>query len=460
MIKKDSFIILFFLLPSCMTTQYQPPQHKMPEKFYDTCDADTNEPLTTWWEQFNDVTLNKLIQHALEYNYDLAIAVERINEARNLYQIKDAQLYPQINGISQIRHTRFSQALAQTSFLDNPNVSFFQFGFDSFWELDFWHQIRYQRDAQLYTYQAEIERMRNVYIVLIAQVVRTYIDLCAYAKIIRLLNYQIKIREKLLQLQTDLFIAGLANQIGVMQQKQLLIATENKQEQFIILLQQTKNQLAILLGLNPTQLKIHQLRQSVPLSFYRIETGIPSTLLQRRPDIRQAERKIAAAHATLNAAITDWFPRVTLFGGLSSESSNGSGWFTGKSLSWFIGPNIRWPIITFGRVQANIHVQASRERQEILDYSNVVINALKDVEDFLIAYCHNKEQITLLLAKYRAAKKEERLTQNLFHSGLRNEQDYLNAKLNKINVAIALTQTQQALSLNLASLYKALGGGW
>ncbi len=451
---------LFILLPGCLAPHYRVPNHAMPNAFKNQPLIADAEPPIRWWHQFNDPLLNELISKALEQNYTLRIAIEKIEEARALYQFKRAQLFPEIDVVSQINRTRFSNAIATTSFLTNDRVSFYDLGFDAFWELDFFGRLASAKRAQFYTYQAQIENMRNVYITLLADVARAYIEVCALHKKATLQHEIIRVDEKLLILQKTLFNSGLASDIIVQQSIQELENAKNFLKTLETAMAQTQHQLAVLIGINPEELTIPNTIETVPLSQVEIAIGIPSELLRRRPDIRQAERELAAANELIGHAVAEWFPKFTLFGGLASDSSTGGLWFTNRSLTWYIGPSISWPLINFGRINATIHAKESSKRQAALQYSNTIINALKDVEDFLVAYCNNKEQYAFLKNRFFAAHREFNLTIVRFESGLSDQQETLFAQKNALTAAQSVVDIERSLSSNLVSLYKALGGGW
>ncbi len=200
--------------------------------------------------------------------------------------------------------------------------------------------------------------------------------------------------------------------------------------------------------------------QTVPLSHTELKIGIPSDLLRRRPDIRQKERELAARNELIGQAVAEWFPQFILFGNIGTSSSEGTQWFTPNSLRWYIGPSIRWPILNFGRIRSIIEERESIKRQAALEYSKTIINALKDVEDFLIAYLENNEQLSLLEQQLEYAKTEELLQKDRWCSGLTNKQTYLNASKNRITVATNKVLVEQALSTALVGLYKSLGGAW
>jgi multidrug efflux system outer membrane protein len=433
----------------------------MPRTFVDACSTiSQDEPLANWWEQFEDPTLNKLINYALDCNYGLLVALEKIEEARALYRFKERQLFPQVDAVGEARRTRFSQATQQTSFLTDNRLSSFNLGLDAFWEIDIWGRLRHARNAQLYAFQAQVEQMYDVVIMLIAEVARTYVRLCTLNKKLDLTHNKEQIEQRLVILQKDLYISGLTSNIIVAEQEQILATTRNSLEQLKIAHAQTYHQLAVLLGLNPEQFRIKNPRNNVPLSDYPINTGIPSDLLRRRPDIRQAERLIISANESVRSAMAEWFPQFTLFGGADTRVNQANNLFRNNSFGWFIGPSFSWPILDFGRIAANIDVQKSIKKQNILQYKQTIISALKDVEDFLIAYCHTKEQRALLDEKYAYACEQETLINTKYTAGLVNELNYLNAQRNSITVALQVTDIQQIYSNSLIGLYKALGGGW
>ena len=461
MIKATPFLLLIIIIiPGCIGPKYVVPHHPLPSLYTQQHSATSCEnTLANWWYHFNDPLLNSLIEKAIANNYNLRIALERIEQARAFYQFKKAELFPQLDVVSQVSRTRFSNVLAQTSFLQNTNVSFFQLGFDGIWEIDVWGKIWRAKNARFFEFQAQIEQMRDIYLILLADVARTYVDLCVLQKRIHLLNRQIIIEKMLVALQTDLYNAGLSSEIELKIQQQQLATTQNTLKSLQTLYIQSHNQLGVLLGINPEGVKILPSKK-IPLSLTELATGIPSTLLRRRPDIRKVERQLAAANELVGQAIAEWFPSFSLLGSIGSETSKGSDWFLGKSLTWSIGPSIRWPLINFGRIKAHIAERESIKRQAILEYSQTIIQALQEVEDFLAAYFNNKEQYNILKQKLEEASREQQLVNFKFKSGLSNQLAALQAEKNRIFIELEFTTAQQQLSINLIALYKALGGGW
>lgn len=455
------FLGIIVFIPACIGPKKKIPHHEFTPAFIHQHNACSVEPMREWWKQFNDCTLNELINTTLNTNYDLRIAAEKIEQFRARVSFKTAQLFPQIDGILEVSETGVSKQLAQTSFLDKKTVSLFRFGFDALWEIDLWGRIWRARKAELYAMQAQVETMRLVYITLIADVAGTYVDLCTLQQKIVLTDQLVTIEHRLTQLEKELFEAGLTSEIRVAQQRQLQMDTY---DQLLTLHKHktyTYHALALLLGIQPENIS-HNLccAQQIPLVNAQLKVGLPSDLLRRRPDIRKAENELAQAYELIGQAIAQWFPSFTLFGFLDSTSSSSSGWFNAGSLSWNIGPAIRMPILNFGRISAQIKEQESVKRQAALNYSQTIITALKEVEDALVGYFTAQKQRILLQEKVDYAHLEESLVYDRQQSGLSNELQLLRTQKNRITTQLELTNIERNLSIYFITVYKALGGGW
>jgi NodT family efflux transporter outer membrane factor (OMF) lipoprotein len=461
-IKLYIFLVALALLPSCYGPKHRVPHHDLPAHFEYQADAlPTHDILMTWWHQFNDSCLDDLIANAVEHNYELAIAVEHIAQARAFYHLQQANLFPQINVGLLADETKYSKNLQQTAnaTATTNKLPFLATGFYGSWELDLWGKLTHEKYASCYTLQAQIEQMHGIYLMIIAEVAYTYINLCALNSIIALTNQQICAYQQLVALQTDLFDAGLSSEIDLAFQEQQLATAQYTYDGLITERALQKNKLAILLGENPEQRAV-PLRNTVPLSNAQLTTGLPSELLKRRPDIRQKERELAARNEQVAVAIAQWFPSITLFGGYGPVASVSSQWLSGSSIMWTFGPSISCPLLNFGRITAQVKEQEAAKRAAALEYSQTIIQALAEVEDTLISYVQNQQRYNSIQRKYCDASVETTLQYDKFCSGLASELTYLNALLNELNVKIELVSTQQAISTSLVGCYKALGGGW
>ncbi len=452
--------VLLFFSGCKVGHRYHRPNIPLPDKFAQQCQASDKADLAKWWTFFQDPYLNTLIEKALANNYDMRIAIEKIKEMRALYRIQNAKLFPEVDATASASGNTLSQKLSLDSYLPDPHFDYFQLGFDAVWELDFWGKQTMARDAAYNEYQAGIESMHDVYIMLLGDVAKTYIDIRTLQKRIDLLQQQIDIDTKLLFLTKDRLQSGVASEIPDVEQ---LAALDESKSQLVLLqisFKQSVNRLAVLLGENPEQFVLQPGNHAVPQSNKALGIGLPSELLRRRPDIRKAESLLAASVEYVGQAIADWFPSFSLLGNVNTEVNKVPNLFSNGSLSWSFGPSIRLPILTFGRIKFNVQAKKSAEKQALLAYGQSVVTALGDVENWLVSYFNEKDRKHVLEEKLSAATRERDLVYSLFQSGLDNQTQYLFAEKNRVAIELELTDAEQSVSTSLVSVYKALGGGW
>jgi NodT family efflux transporter outer membrane factor (OMF) lipoprotein len=451
---------LLLFVSGCMVgPKYHQPKVKLPDKFSEQQQAQTVADLKRWWTFFDDSCLNDLIGKALKNNYDLRIAIEKIKELRAMYRIEEAKLFPEIDGIGQANANQYSQKLIVDKFFP-AKLSYFQLGFDALWELDFWGKQRRARAAAYDIYQAQIEDMRDVYIIMLGDVAKTYTEIRALQQKLDLLDATVKCDTQLLALTHDRLASGIASEIPDADQQAAL--NESQSQRILVLegLKQTINRLAVLLGENPEEFTLLPGAHVVPQSTKALAVGLPSELLRRRPDIRRVERLLASATESYGQAIADWFPSFSLLGSLTPEANHENQLFGHNSLTWSIGPSMRWPLITFGRIQFNVEEKKSVQRQALLTYAKSVVTALGDVENWLTVYWNENERVGVLTQKLAAATRQRDLYTSRFEGGLDSEVQWLVAEKNRLTMALELVDVQLASSSSLISVYKALGGGW
>jgi NodT family efflux transporter outer membrane factor (OMF) lipoprotein len=455
-------IIGLIVLPGCMIgPRVQQPFVNLPNKFSATQTQSDAVNLDEWWTFFNDPVLNKLISLGIDNNYDLKIACEKIEQTRAQYGIRAADLYPliQINGIA--NRARNLIALNQT--IDIPATTaynYFQLGFDAVWELDVWGKLRHARNAAYFDYLSQIELTRDVYVMLLGEIAKTYIDAQTFRTQMHLLKEQTAVDMKILSLTSDQFQSGIESIIPTAQQEARLAQTGDIFIQYNLAFKESVIKLATLLGKNPEDFTLEDRPLGVPYSLKKLESGLPSDLLKRRPDIRRAERELAAATERVGQAQAEWFPSFSLLGVLGPEERTISKWFFDTGLQWLIGASVNWNFLTFGRISCNIEAKKSIERQALLNYCNVIIKALGDVETALVRYFDNNKRLTMLTAKLCAAITERDLIAHRWSAGIENQIDFLRSEKNRIMVEQEFTRTRQECSIALISVYKALGGGW
>lgn len=473
---------LVFLTGCMVGPKYRKPEIAIPSHFSENKDnvSCSDEELCHWWKQFGDPLLDSLIEEAAEKNFTVRIAIEQIVEARAQYRIQGSYLWPEIDLNAVANRSRYSQnifttASSATSFASGnesgvsrgsmfgpPVQNFFQIGFDAVWELDFWGKFRKGKQAAFDQWEASEFNAQNVLILIISEVARDYVSIRSLQQQIAWTKRKINADKRELALAEVLFDAGLDNQIQI----DTLIATlESDQATLPVLessLKTTIYALAVLLGRQPENLAdAFKEIQQIPSGLGKVPAGLPADLLRRRPDVREAERQLAAATEEIGIAVAGLFPHIMLTGnGYGHESNQTKNWFSFPSSYWTIGPSLNWDLINFGRTTGQITVANSLQRQALLNYEQTVITSLQDVEGALVSYFEEHKRNLHLNDQVAANQESFALTEDLFQAGLVDELTVLESLKTLINTEITLTQSHQALVSDLIALYKALGGNW
>lgn len=455
---------LLFLLAGCAVgPNYRRPDTPLPSHYVEgEMEAPhAMEELREWWTTFNDPILDELIEEGLRENYDLKIAQERIYELRALYQIEAAELYPTLDLNAEAQRNRTSQSLFDSTFLGPPYQNYYSIGFDASWEIDLFGKLRRAKERTLDEYEAEIESGRDVLITLLGDIATTYIDLRAFQRRVHLTERDIAIQKELLALSDVRFEAGLESEIAPQEIENLLTEKEALLPALETHVKQALYRLATLLGRSPEGVsnRFNQ-EASIPIALSPIPVGLPSDLLRRRPDIRRAERLLAAETAGIGEAIADLFPRFSLMGAFGFESNRQTNWFRARSKSWTFGPSVDWPILYFGRIRANIRAQNARQKRALYTYEQTLLTSLEEVENRLVSYYKEEERYDAFDRQLQAAYRIFDLTRDQYLSGLTSFTALLEADQAQINAENNLIDSMQALSLSRVALYKALGGEW
>ena len=461
--KNFKWLPLLFLTGCAVGPNYHTPETSMPSEFnapQKTDNVDTAE-LENWWQTFEDPLLDVLIHEALSQNFDLRIAVEKINEVRYLYQVQAAELWPKVDLDAEFTRQRISQNLFDSRVLGPSVQSLYRVGFDASWEVDIFGKRRREKEAAYYEYESEVESARDVYITLLSEIAATYIEIRGNQQKIALSERDIYIQKERLALSESKFRAGLDSEI---QTQIIRIALEEARANLPVIetsYRQAIHRMAILLGKPPESLQEEfEQRKPIPRSEQAIPVGLPSDLLRRRPDIRRAERTLAAATANVGSAIADLFPRFSILGAFGFEGDHRTNWIKAKSRTWSFGPAMEWPIIYFGRIRNNIRAQTSVQKQALLSYEQTILTSLEDVENALVAYYKEEERLDKYTKQVEAARRNYELTKDLYLSGLADFYQFLDADLQLVEAETNFTNSQEGHSTKLVALYKALGGEW
>ncbi len=463
MTMRKTAVISIVLLAGCMVgPRYEQPVTEFAPEFNENVGAEGPAiDLRDWWTQFNDPILNQMIDEAIVSNYDLRIVGERIAEVRARYQFDSANLWPEIDIDASAVRERLSQELFDAPFAGPPVQNLFLFGFDASWELDLFGRLRSLKNASYFDLEASYEDFRNVYISLLAEVARNYASFRSLQKRIGTTLDQIRVGEERLLMAEVRYQAGLRSDIEPLQTQAELDTQRASLPPLEAQTSETLYRIAVLLGRAPENIPEEWFAfQPIPQASGKIPVGLPSDLLRRRPDIRQAERLLAAATSRIGAAVAELFPTFSLNGSFGYQSDQAGSWFTHQGEAWSIGPNVFWPFVDFGRIRSKIDLTKAVQKEALLTYEKTVLEALQDVENALTAYSNEERRLNQLKAQIDHLRTSRDLTAVKYQAGLDSYTDLLDAEQQVLFAEQTLISSEQSLSEYLMAVYKSLGGEW
>lgn len=472
----STILIGALFVAGCMVgPNYHEPKTKVSEKWAAKNSTETKSvtkvdqpPVAQWWTTFNDPTLDALVDRAVQGNLDLQLAQARVREARAQRGVVAADLYPTVNVSSSYQRSRISKNINgfQTSTggsQSNINVTgdLYQVGFDASWEIDVFGGIRRDIEAANADINAQIEDRRNTLVTLLAEVARNYTELRGAQQEITIAEANLKAQQETLDITKTRFDAGLVSDLDVQRAKAQVETTASQIPTLTTSAQQSIHLLSVLLGEEPGALTDELSNQTpIPQTPPVIPVGLPSELLRRRPDVRRAERQLAAQTARIGVATSDLFPKFSLTGFLGLTSSKFSKLTNSGSTTWSILPGVSWPVFDFGRIRSNIAVENAREQQAAIFYEQTVLTSLREVADSMIAFSQEQTRHENLVGAVEANERAVKLANDLYKQGLTDFLSVLQAQRDLFVSEAALVQSDSLVSSNLVALYKALGGGW
>lgn len=413
--------------------------------------------LNAWWKSFGDRKLNDLVNRAVSGNLSLKVAASRLLEARSQRVVAGSARFPTINLGGDMIRTEFSQ----TSRTPYPTGTVYEGGFDAGWELDLFGGIRRQVQAAKANEQAKMESYGDVRVTLLAEVAVNYVEIRAYQARLTVAEANRDAQAKTLELVEANVQGGEASPLDLTRARSNLEMTRSQIPAIETALARTRHRLEVLLGQAPGTLKAElNTRRKIPVAPADIAVGIPAEVLRRRPDVRRAERELAAQSAKVGVAVAELYPKLTLVGTVGLESLDSGDFLKSASHVFNVGPSVKWNIFSAGRVRQNIAIQNARQKQALIAYEGTILNALKEVEDALVSY--GKEMVRReSLRKAEASTRESvKMAEELYRGGETSFLTVLDAQRSLFTVQDQLTQSNARISTNIIMLYKALGGGW
>lgn len=452
-------------LPSCAVgPDYKKPESRVPEAWNQPLEggAVAGQPtdLARWWTTLNDPMLDSLVERAVKDNLDLRVASSRLKEARAQRGVVGADQYPTVNVDGSYSRSRTSGNTA-AGFGGNGENDSYQIGFDASWELDIWGRVRRNVEAADADLGAAEESRRDVLITLLAEVARNYVELRSLQERLAIAQANTQSQQQTLDLSKARFKAGLTSDLDVARAESQLASTRSQVPVLNAQVQASIHRLGVLTGQQPGALAQElAAAKALPVKPAQVPVGLPSDLLRRRPDIRRAERELAAATARIGVAKGDLFPRFSLTGSFGFESSNSARLFDGESRFWSVGPAVRWPLFDAGRVRNNVRVQDARQEAALALYDKAILTSLEDVENALVSYAREQDRREALVESEASAKRATDLASELYSRGLTDFLSVLEAQRQLFAAQDQRAQSDKTVLTNLIALYKSLGGEW
>ncbi|GMU24237.1 MAG: hypothetical protein AMXMBFR13_43130 [Phycisphaerae bacterium] len=506
---------LFLVASSCAVgPDYVPPDPQLPDQWHQPA-APSAAQVQEWWRVFGDQNLSELIEQAAAGNLDLRLAVLRIREARALRGVAAGELLPSLGGQGAYQRSKgsangplaFPQAPGKAETFantvgrgvagsalgaglaaaapgasvvtgplasgvvglipspsgapDTDEINLHSAGFDASWEIDVFGGIRRNIEAADAELAAAVEDYRTVLVSLLAEVAATYIDVRSLQSQIEATRQNIQLQQQALALTRARFDAQLEPELDIRQAETNLATTESQLPLLETALTTAIYRLSVLTGRTPAALYDElSVAQPIPEPPAEALVGVPAEIVRRRPDIRAAERRLAAQTARVGVATADLYPRFSLAGTFGFEATDANHLFNGRSISYGFGPGFAWSILEGLRNLNRIAAQQAATHQAYVLYERTLLQALQDVESSSVAFTREQVRRAALVRATEAGRRSAHLAETLYQDGLTDFQNVLDAQRTLAALEISLAQSRGQVAIHLVALYKALGGGW
>ena len=452
-------------LAGCMTVgpDYRRPKVDTPEQWPGAAAA---EPISAeWWKAYGDPVLDRMVEDALAYNTDLRFAVARVDEARAALGISRADQYPGVSANASASRNRPSQeGVTGVLVRDDPEYSNYRATLNASYEIDFWGKYRRATEAaraELLGAQSNREAVR---LTLITDVARGYFNLRALDAQMAVTRRTISTRLASTALQRMRFEAGVASEFDLRQVEAQTAQAQALLPAFERSLAQQETALALLLGRSPRAIVTVPVERGAAINALTlppaVPAGLPSDILERRPDVRQAEQALIAANARIGQAKAAYYPSISLTAILGTESTSLSNLFTAPARVWQVGGSAAQTVFDAGRTGQQVEQARAREQQLLASYASAIQNAFKDTLDALVAQRTAREALDAEQTRVTALQSSYRLAQLRYDNGVSSLLDVLDVERGLLDAELNRVEAQRAQLAATADLFKALGGGW
>ncbi len=453
-------LLFLVMLSGCMIgPDYRRPAIDIP-KSWRIDETEARDTVNTlWWKQFGDSVLDELITIAIRENKDIKAATYRVEEFRGKYIVARVPLFPNVSGDLSIEQNRLTERgqTPLTAQVDNP-ATIYGASLNAAWELDLWGQLRRATEAARAELLSTEEARKTVVLTLVASVAGAYINLRDLDRQLEIAQETAKTREEYYRVFTLRFQAGYVSELELSQVK-----SQYEQALAIIpavekAIAQQEDALSILLGRNPGS--IPRGKGIDELTLPAVPSGLPSDLLDRRPDIRQAEQELVAANARIGAAKAQYFPSISLTGMFGWSSIQLSNLFIGPARTWNWTVPVTAPIFTGGAISGQVKTAEAIQQQALVRYQQSIQDAFREVNDALVDQKRSREQLEAQGRQAEALRAYAWAARQRYNIGYTSYIEVLDADRSLFDAELSYTATRGALFNALVALYKAMGGGW
>jgi NodT family efflux transporter outer membrane factor (OMF) lipoprotein len=474
------------LLGGCVVgPDYHAPKPAVPESWSESGDAvaDGASPDGPWWRWFGDPVLDDLVSRAVAANTDVRVAAARLRESRAQRGVVVAALFPRADLSGSFSNSRFSEngflsglggvggggggaggeggGGLPGAIVPGQQINLWQAGVDASWEIDLFGRNTRALEAAGADIGAAEFGLGDALVAVAAEVAEGYVQLRGVQSRLKLARRTLASERETLSVLREQSTAGIASDLDVSRADTEVAGAAARVPDLEGAERVAVRRLEVLVGAMPGTLDEQLLDpRPIPVAPEALNAGIPSDVLRRRPDVRMAERRLAGATARIGVATADLFPRFSLTGSFGLQSQELGDLPEGNSRFWSLGPSVRWPILDFGRVRANIRVQDARSEQALAAYEGTVLRALSDVEVALVRLSRARARLEQLNAAAESARRSVALADELYRGGLLGFLDLLDVQRTLYDAEDALSQSSAAVVSDTVALFRALGGGW
>lgn len=413
---------------------------------------------TAWWVQFDDPALNDLIATALAENKDVKIASARVEQFLGQFQSTRSQLFPQLAAGANARRERVPGGSGLLPSNIGPVLNQYQATLSASWEIDVFGKLRRQTEAARASLLASEEGRRATILTLVASVASSYVNLLSLDRQLVIAKATVASREDSVHVFQLRYKGGEVSQMELAQSESEYESSLATVPQIELLIAQQEDALSILLGKNPQP--IPRGRNLEDLVMPSVPAGLPSELLTRRPDLRQAEQNLIAANALIGAARALYFPSISLTGVFGTASSQFSSLFTGPARLWSYAGAVTMPIFTAGNIGGQVKQAEAQQQQALFAYQKAIQVAFQEVDDALVSLQKTREKLVVQGRQVDALATYARLARLRYEGGYTSYIEVLDAERSLFNAQLNYAQEQGAVFTSSVDLYKAMGGGW